>query len=100
MDGDAHGHGGAIGPAQFFQQDDVVPVIDPAAAVFFGVVEAQQSEIAHLPEHVAGRPQPRRFPLLNVGVDLRGDKPAYRLPEGLLFGGEVGEHILFLYQTL
>jgi hypothetical protein len=89
VDGDAHRHGGAVGPAQLFQQHGAVPVVHAAAAISLRVVQAQQAEVAHLLEHVTGRPDARRLPFLDVGVDLRLDKPPHHPPERLVLGREV-----------
>ena len=82
---DGQRHAAAGGAADFLGDDQAVGIIQTHAAVFLGLGDAQQAQVAHLLEHVVDRETSRRFPLRHERVHLFLDKITHRAAQLFMF---------------
>ncbi len=88
---DANGQGDAAGggDTEFFGGHEVVAVVEAHAAVFLGLLDAEEAEVAEFPEDLVDGVAAVAFPFVAVGVDFVLDEIADGFSEGLVFFGEL-----------
>ena len=60
--------------SHFLRHHQGVGIVEPGAAEFDRLVQAEKAETPELPEQRMGRNLARRLPFVDMGVDLGGDE--------------------------
>ena len=84
-----HRDAAAVDVSQRFGHRQRVGVVQPRAAVFFGLGQPQQAQIAQFLEHLVRRKDLRRFPFVHMRVDFFVDQALQRLLDFQVFVGVV-----------
>ncbi len=75
--------------SQFFQENGVIPVIQPLAPVLGVIANAQEAEAAHLFKQFLQRGDAVFFPLIHIGVDLFFYKIGHGTTHPVMLFGEI-----------
>ena len=86
---DRHRDRGRAAAGELFHEHDPGREVAVAAAEAFGIVEAEEPELAATAEQRVGEPA-GPFPFVHVGADFGVDESAHRGPELFVLGGEDG----------